>query len=262
MPAPTIPQPMLDVRSLTKTYEDPDGGEVHALNDASWSCAAGQVYGLLGPNGAGKTTALRCLATILTPTAGGATVAGFDLVTQPEQVRRSIGFVSGTTGLYGRLTPRETVRFFGSLYGLSGDWLDKRVEQVLRQFAVTEYADRPNDRLSTGMKQRVGLARAVVHDPPVVILDEPTSGLDPVVTRAVEEAIAAIAAAGRCVILSTHMMSQAEDLCARIGVIGRGRVLGDGTIADLCAATNTDNLRQAFFALVDEADGPGDKVPR
>jgi sodium transport system ATP-binding protein len=119
---------------------------------------------------------------------------------------------------------------------------------------VTEYADRPNDRLSTGMKQRVGLARAVVHDPPVVILDEPTSGLDPVVTRAVEESIAAVAAAGRCVILSTHMMSQAEDLCARIGVIGRGRVLGDGSIAELCAATGTDNLRQAFFALVDGAD--------
>jgi sodium transport system ATP-binding protein len=247
---------MIEVRQLTKTYDDPDGGEVHALDGASWACAAGQVYGLLGPNGAGKTTALRCLATILRPSAGTAVVAGHDVVADPEAVRRNIGFLSGTTGLYGRLTPRETVRFFGSLYGLSGDRLEERVEAVLKQFAVTEYADRPNDRLSTGMKQRVGLARAVVHDPPVVILDEPTSGLDPVATRTVEEAIAAIAAAGRCVLLSTHMMSQAEDLCGRIGVIGRGKVLGDGTIAELCAATGTDNLRQAFFALVDRVGEP------
>jgi sodium transport system ATP-binding protein len=247
---------MIDVRNLTKTYDDPDGGEVRALEGASWACPSGQVYGLLGPNGAGKTTALRCLATILTPSAGTAVVAGHDLVREPEAVRRSIGFLSGTTGLYGRLTPRETVRFFGSLYGLVGDRLEERVEQVLKQFAVTEYADRPNDRLSTGMKQRVGLARAVVHDPPVVILDEPTSGLDPVATRTVEEAIAAIAAAGRCVLLSTHMMQQAEDLCGRIGVIGRGKVLGDGTVAELCAATGTDNLRQAFFALVDRVGEP------
>lgn len=247
---------MIDVRNLTKSYDDPDGGEVHALSGASWSCPAGQVYGLLGPNGAGKTTALRCLATILRPTGGTAVIAGHDVVTHPEAVRRNIGFVSGTTGLYGRLTPRETVRFFGSMYGLSGDRLEERVEHVIKQFAVTEYADRPNDRLSTGMKQRVGIARAVVHDPPVVILDEPTSGLDPVATRTVEEAIAALAAAGRCVLLSTHMMSQAEDLCARIGVIGRGKVLGDGTIAELCAQTGTDNLRQAFFALVDRVAEP------
>jgi len=246
---------MIEVRNLTKTYEDPDGGEVHALQDASWSCAAGQVYGLLGPNGAGKTTALRCLATILTPTAGSATIAGYDIVREPQQVRQSIGFVSGTTGLYGRLTPRETVRFFGSLYGLSGNRLEERVEDVLRQFSVTEYADRPNDRLSTGMKQRVSLARAVVHDPPVVILDEPTSGLDPVVTQVVENTITAIAAAGRCVVLSTHMMSQAEELCSRIGVIGHGRVLGDGTVAELCASTGTASLRQAFFALVGKPEG-------
>jgi sodium transport system ATP-binding protein len=251
---------MVHVRDLTKVYEDPDGGEIHALKDASWSCAAGQVYGLLGPNGAGKTTALRCLATILTPTAGGATIAGYDLLTQPAKVRQSIGFLSGTTALYARLTPRETMRFFGSLYGLSGDHLEERIEIVLRQFAVTDYADRPNDRLSTGMKQRVGLARAVVHDPPVVILDEPTSGLDPVVTRAVDETIASIAAAGKCVILSTHVLSQAEELCTRIGVIGHGRVLGDGTIPELCAATGTDDLRHAFFALVDRAE-PAQAIP-
>jgi sodium transport system ATP-binding protein len=254
---------MIHVRNLTKTYEDPDGNEVPALVDASWTCGAGEIFGLLGPNGAGKTTSLRCLATILTPTSGTATIGGHDLVTQPEQVRRSIGFLSGTTGIYARLTPRETIRFFGSLYGLSGRHLEERVEAVLGMFAIDEYADRPNDRLSTGMKQRVGIARAVVHDPPVVILDEPTSGLDPVVTRAVEEVVASLAKAGRCVLFSTHSLSQAEDLCNRIGVIGRGRVLGTGTIPELCAATGTGNLRQAFFALVDQAGGrsPNDQIP-
>src|SRR5438067_7804836 len=217
---------MIQVHHLTKTYEDPDGGEIVAVADASISCAAGQIYGLLGPNGAGKTTALRCLATILTPTHGTATIAGHDLRSSPEAVRRSIGFLSASTGLYARLTPRETLRFFASLHGLEGAILEDRVETTLKLFDVVEYADRANDRLSTGMKQRVGLARAAVHDPPVLILDEPTSGLDPVVTRSVERAIASFARDGKCVLLSTHMMSQAEELCARIGVIGRGRVLG------------------------------------
>ena len=241
---------MIQVQHLTKTYEDPDGGEIVAVADASLSCAAGQIYGLLGPNGAGKTTTLRCLATVLTPTSGTATIAGHDLIREPEAVRRSIGFLSASTGNYARLTPRETLTFFGSLYGLSGDELAKRVEETLKLFDVTTYADRPNDRLSTGMKQRVGLARAVVHDPPVLILDEPTSGLDPIVTQTVETAVQSLAERGKCVLLSTHMLSQAEDICHRIGVIGRGRVLGEGTAAELCERTRTKNLRQAFFALV------------
>src|SRR5438128_9463499 len=162
---------MIQVHHLTKTYEDPDGGEIAAVSDACLSCAPGEIYGLLGPNGAGKTTTLRCLATVLTPTSGTATIAGHDLRTEPEAVRRSIGFLSASTGLYARLTPRETLRFFGSLYGLNDGQLEQRVEATLKLFDVTEYADRPNDRLSTGMRQRVSLARALVHDPPVLILD-------------------------------------------------------------------------------------------
>ena len=243
---------MIRVSHLTKKYEDPDGGEVPAVTDASLSCAAGEIYGLLGPNGAGKTTTLRCLATVLSPTSGTAEIAGHDLIREPEAIRRSIGFLSASTGLYARLTPRETLRFFASLYGLQDDALEQRVEATLKLFDVTEYADRPNDRLSTGMKQRVGLARAVVHDPPVLILDEPTSGLDPIVTQTVESAVQTLAQAGKCVLLSTHSLSQAEDICHRIGVIGHGRVLGEGTIAELCEKTATKNLRQAFFALVKE----------
>jgi sodium transport system ATP-binding protein len=244
---------MIHVDHLTKVYEDPDGGEVAAARDVSLTCNAGEIYGLLGPNGAGKTTTLRCLATILTPTSGTATIAGHDLVKEPEAVRRRIGFLSANTGLYARLTPRETLRFFGELHGLHGDTLNRRVEEVLTLFDITGYADRPNDRLSTGMKQRVGLARAVVHDPPVLILDEPTSGLDPIVSRTVEQAVKSLACAGKCVLFSTHLLSQAEEICDRIGVIGQGRVLAEGTIPDLCAKTGTKSLPAAFFALFDQA---------
>src|SRR3954468_22779295 len=245
---------MIQVHHLTKTYEDPDGGEITAARDVSLTCNAGEIYGLLGPNGAGKTTTLRCLATILTPTSGTATIAGHDLVTEPEAVRRSIGFLSANTGLYARLTPRETLRFFGELHGLHDDALERRVAEVLHLFDITSYADRPNDRLSTGMKQRVGLARAVVHDPPVLILDEPTSGLDPIVSRTVEQAVISLKQAGKCVLFSTHLLAQAEDVCDRIGVIGQGQVLAEGTIPELCKLTGTQSLRHAFFALADRAD--------
>ena len=252
---------MIAVHHLTKIYEDPDGGEVAAASDISLSCNAGEIYGLLGPNGAGKTTTLRCLATILTPTSGTATIAGFDLLKEPQQVRRHIGFLSANTGLYARLTPRETLRFFGSLNGLDGDALDHRVEQVLAMFDIAGYADRPNDRLSSGMKQRVGLARAVVHDPPVLILDEPTSGLDPIVSRTVEDAVRSLASAGKCVLFSTHLLSQAEEICHRIGVIGSGRVLAQGTIPELCNLTGARTLREAFFHLVLGTSAPEPAKP-
>jgi len=248
---------LIDVQHLSKSYEDPDGGLVHAVVDATLTCQAGEIYGLLGPNGAGKTTTLRCLATTLTPTGGSARIAGHDVVTEPEAVRRSIGFLSAAIGLYSRLTPRETLRFFAQLYGMGGDLLDSRVAHVLELFDITSYADRPNDRLSTGMKQRVGLARAVVHDPPVLILDEPTSGLDPIVSRTVERAVQSLAAGGKCVLFSTHLLDQAEAVCSRIGVIGNGSVLAQGTVAELCARTGTQNLRGAFFALVGEDEHAG-----
>jgi sodium transport system ATP-binding protein len=249
---------MVDVRGLSKTYDDPAGGVVAAADRVSLACHAGEIFGLLGPNGAGKTTTLRCLATILTPTSGTATIAGHDLLAAPEQVRRSIGFLSGTTGVYARLTPRETLRFFGAMYGLTGDALEHRVEQTLALFDVTSYADRPNDRLSTGMKQRVGLARAVVHDPPVLILDEPTTGLDPVVSRTVEQAVRALADAGKCVVFSTHMLWQAEEICDRLAVMSNGRVLGTGTAAELRERTQAKDLRDAFFRMIESANATVD----
>lgn len=242
---------MIQVRHLAKTYEDAQGGQIRAIEDVTLSCNAGEVYGLLGANGAGKTTTLRCLATILQPTAGTAQIAGYDLVKQPDGVRRSIGFLSAGSGGYARLTPRETLSFFASIHGLSGAQLHDRVEQTLTMFDVTGFADRPFDKLSTGMKQRVGLARAVVHDPPVLILDEPTSGLDPVVSKIVEDAVIRLARDGKCILFSTHLLEQAQAICDRIGIIGSGRVLAEGTLAELCAATGATNLREAFFALVE-----------
>ncbi len=245
---------MIEVRELHKTYEDPDGGTIAAVDGASFSCAAGQIYCLLGPNGAGKTTALRCLATILTPTSGTATLAGYDLVRQPQDVRRNIGFLSASTGLYARLTARETLRFFGSIYGLHGSVLEQRVQHVLDLFQISQFADRPSDRLSTGMKQRVGLARAIVNDPPIIILDEPTNGLDPIVSQVVENAVQSLAAAGKCVLFSTHLLDQAEAICHRLGVIGQGKILAEGSVAELTSQTGTSNLRQAFFHLIRNAE--------
>ena len=251
MLAATGERAMIVVRGLGKTFEDPDGGTVPAVSDATLTCHAGEIYGLLGPNGAGKSTTLRCLATILVPSSGTATVAGHDVVREAEAVQRSLGFLSATTGLYGRLTPRETLHFFGALHSLVGVRLDERVSATLDLLDIGGYADRPSDRLSTGMKQRVGLARAIVHDPPVLILDEPTSGLDPLVTQTVEQAIVSLAREhNKCVLLSTHSLSQAEDICDRLGVIADGRVVAEGTVADLCAQTTATNLRGAFFALV------------
>ncbi len=244
---------MIEVSALSKVYQDPDGGAVSAVTDVTLRARAGEVFGLLGPNGAGKTTTLRCLSTILTPTSGTATINGYDILRQPAEVRRSLGFLSGTTGLYARLTPRETLSFFAELNGFSGAKLRDAVERTLALFQVTSFADRPNDRLSTGMKQRVSLARSVVHDPPVVILDEPTSGLDPIASQAVEDAIGQLKKAGKCVLLSTHMMYQAEELCDRLGVIGQGRLLIEGTRAEILEKTGTTSLRQAFFKLVEVA---------
>jgi sodium transport system ATP-binding protein len=248
---------MIQVHDLQKTYDDPDGGLIHAVAGATFSCHAGEIYGLLGPNGAGKTTTLRCLATILTPTGGSATVAGCDLRTQSQSVRRNIGFLSATTGLYARLTARETLRFFGRLYGLEGKTLENRVEEVIDLFQITTYADRTADRLSTGMKQRLGLARAVVHDPPVLILDEPTTGLDPIVSLAVERAVQSLASAGKCVLFSTHLLDQAQAICHRLGVIGNGKVLAEGTVEELKLLTGTQNLREAFFKLVENTQEVG-----
>jgi sodium transport system ATP-binding protein len=240
---------------LVKTFHDPQRGVVEAVRGVDLDCRRGEIYGLLGPNGAGKTTTLRMLSTILAPTAGRAEIDGVDVDRDPLEVRRRIGFLSGSTGLYPRLTGRETLRYFGKLHGLEGDALDAAVARAMDTFGLHDFADGRCESLSTGQKQRVSIARAVLHDPPVLILDEPTTGLDIMASSDMIEFIESRRTAGTCVLFSTHILSEAERLCDRIGIVYDGRMLAAGTLDELRADTGAEWLEQVFRALVRRADG-------
>lgn len=241
---------MIEAAGLVKEY----GGRVRvrAVDDVSFRCAPGEVFGLLGCNGAGKTTTLRMLSTAIAPSAGTARIAGRDVRVESTEVRRSIGFLSGSTDLYGRLTPRETLAFFGRLHGMSRDAIGRRIGELAGAFGMAEFLDRPCDRLSTGMKQRVCIARTVVHDPPVMILDEPTSGLDVLACRAILDFVRESAAAGKTVLFSTHIMSEVDSLCTRVGVIHGGRLLHEGPIAEF-RSLGGGSVEKAFLRLADGA---------
>ncbi len=242
----------VQVDALAKTYPGHDGEAVHAVRDLSFECHAGEIFGLLGLNGAGKTTTLRMLATSLTPTAGTATVAGHDIVRESREVRQSIGFLSASTGLYHRLTAAEIVRTFGQLHGLEGDLLEERVRRTLETFGIDRYADMRCEKLSTGMKQKVGIARCVVHDPPVLILDEPTSGLDVLAADTTLDFVETLCAQGRCVIFSTHIMSEVERLCDRIAILHAGRIRAVGTADELREEFSEQYLEKVFLRAVSE----------
>lgn len=244
----------IEANGLEKTYHDPQRGTVQAVRGIDLDCRSGEIYGLLGPNGAGKTTTLRMLSTILAPSAGSARVAGVDVAADPLEVRRRIGFLSGSTGLYPRLTARETLEYFGRLHGLEEDALQGRVDELLDRFRMRPFQDGRCEGLSTGQRQRVSIARAVVHDPPVLILDEPTTGLDILASSDMIEFIEARRGAGRCVLFSTHILSEAERLCDRIGVIYQGKMLAVGTKEQLRERTGQTWLEDVFRALVREAE--------
>ncbi len=238
---------MITVTELRKRFYTP--APVEAVDGVSFSCAAGQVFGLLGPNGAGKTTTLRMLATLLQPDGGTAVLAGHDVRTAPQEVRRSIGYLATTTGLYERLTAREMIHYFARLQGVHDP--DGRTLELMAQFDITEFAHVRCGRLSTGMKQKVSIARAIVHDPPILILDEPTTGLDVLVSQTLLRFIEESRDAGRCVLLSTHIMSEAERLCDRLAIIHRGRICAQGTLDELRERTGEHYLEQIFVKLTD-----------
>ncbi|HEX7039437.1 MAG TPA: ATP-binding cassette domain-containing protein [Trueperaceae bacterium] len=243
--------PMIEVQGLRKTFEGGKGGKrVVAVDDLGFSVASGEVYGLLGPNGAGKTTTLRVLATLLKPDAGTAKVAGYDVVGDAEAVRARIGVVNGGMGLYDRLTGREILRYFGRLYGMDESAVDERIEMLDALLSLGDTLDRRAGGFSTGMKQKVVVARAVIHDPPVIFFDEATSGLDVVARRAVIDFVKAYPSEDRAVIYSTHVMSEVEELCDRCCVIYGGRKIAEGTVAELNAQTESQSLEEAFFRLV------------
>jgi sodium transport system ATP-binding protein len=245
---------MICVDDLAKEFPDLKRGPVIALDHVSFEVRPGEVFGLLGPNGAGKTTCLRILSTVLKPTAGKATVAGFDVATQPEQVRAHIGFMSSNTGIYDRMTAWELVEYYGRLYGMDEDLLQQRLEEIFATLQMNEIRDVLGSKMSTGMKQKVSIARTIVHDPPVLIFDEPTSGLDVLVARAVLNTIAKLKDEGKCIIFSTHIMREVEKLCDRLGVIHRGRILALGTLDELAEIHRQPDVEELFFDLIMKHD--------
>jgi sodium transport system ATP-binding protein len=223
----------------------------HAVRGVSFQCYAGEVFGLLGPNGAGKTTTIRMLTTILRPTAGTARIAGHDVIDDPGAVRRVIGVLPENTGIYGRLTARETVRYAGRLHGVHPEVLEARLEAMLEALDMTDYMDRLTDTYSRGMKQKVNIARALVHNPPVIFLDEPTSGLDVISARSVREFVQRFKQDGKCVIMSTHIMEEAERLCDRVAIIAGGKIQAEGRLEELKARTGL-GLEEIFVQLVED----------
>lgn len=242
--------PMIHVRDLTKHYADLKRGKLVALSGVSFDAMPGEVFGLLGPNGAGKTTTLRILSTLLRPSSGTATINGYDVLTQPSQVRHQIGFVSASTAVYDRMTAWEMVEYFGRLYGIDNGELNQRMEALFDRLQMNEFRDKLGNKMSTGMKQKVSIARSIIHDPPVVILDEATVGLDVLVARALLKTVAELREQGKCIIYSTHIMREAERLCDRVAIIHRGTVLAAGTIDQLRREHDEPDLEDLFFKLI------------
>jgi sodium transport system ATP-binding protein len=242
------------VEGLTKVFYDEGRGEVRAVDGVDFVCGRGEILGLLGANGAGKTTTLRMLSTVLQPTAGAARVMGHEVRSEPERVRASLGFYSASTALYPKISPRETLRFFAQVNRYPSDQVEARVEALVRRFGLEDYADSRVEKLSSGMKQKVSIARTVVHDPPVLIFDEPTVGLDVLNALELREITGRLRDEGKAILYSTHIMSEAEQLCDRIAIIHRGRILATGTLAELRAATGLHYLEQIFVHFVRAKD--------
>jgi sodium transport system ATP-binding protein len=239
---------MIEARNLVKEF-----GRVRAVDDVSFSVQAGEIFGLLGPNGAGKTTTLRILATLLTADSGRASVAGHDVASESEAVRSLIGVVNGGMGLYDRLTGREVLQYFGRLYGLSDARIRQRTSELDDLLDLGAALSRQTGGFSTGMKQKIVIARAVLHDPPVIFFDEATSGLDVMARRAVLDFVKHFPDRQRAVIYSTHAMSEVEELCERIAIIYRGRLIAQGSVPALLEETQAQGLEQAFFRLVERS---------
>ena len=244
---------MIHVRGLTKSYRDLTG-DFMALDQISLDAMPGQVYGLLGPNGAGKTTALRILSTVLKPTEGTATVNGFEVSEQPGQVRHQIGFVSTNTAIYDRMTAWEMVKYFGQLYGMEAEHLQIQMESLFERFQMNELRNTLGSKMSTGMKQKVNIARAMIHNPPVLIFDEATLGLDILVARQVLSTVEQLRDHGKCIIFSSHIMSEVQRLCDRVAIMNRGKILTEGTIAELTHLHGEDDLEELFYQLISKSE--------
>ena len=243
---------MIEVENISKIFLDRKRGQIFAVDGISFDCKPGEIFGLLGANGAGKTTTLRILSTLLKPTEGKARVAGYDVSSKPQEVRQNIGFISNSTGIYEKLTPVEMVEYFGRLYGMDSKKIHERTEEIFSLLKMHDFAQTVNSKLSSGMRQKVSIARTIVHDPPVLIFDEPTVSLDIFVAKTVVDFIALCRDQKKCILLSTHIMSEAEKLCDRIAILHKGKILEMGTLEELRLKTGKTNLESIFFSIVGE----------
>ena len=252
---------MVKLNNLTKVYklskkqmaeQKTKKNMKRAVNQISLEARPGEIYGLLGPNGAGKTTTLRCIATLLKPTDGSVEVCGHDTVREGDKVRQDICFLTNEIKLDPHFSARYLFEFFGKMHGMDLKTIDKRREELFSYFGITEFQDKKIEELSTGMKQKAAIAVSLVHDPKVVIFDEPTSGLDIITARSVTDYLKVLKEQGKLIIISTHIMSEAEKLCDRIGIIIRGTKVMEGTLGEILSATKTSNLEDSFFELYKE----------
>lgn len=243
---------MIQVNQLRRIFQN-GRTELVAVDELSFTVPGGEVYGLLGPNGAGKTTTLRMIMGLLQPTSGDASVGGYSVADDPDEVKRRIGLVSASAGLYQWLSPREVLRFFGDLYGVPAAATLDRSEQLCELLDLGRFFDQRCATLSTGQKQRVNLARALMHDPPVMLMDEPTRGLDVVGGKVIFDYIDHLRDDGKAVIVCTHRLDEAERLCDRFGLLFRGRIRHEGTLEEVQAATGHQTLTEIFLDLLNES---------
>ncbi|GAB2499712.1 ABC transporter ATP-binding protein [Arenimonas alkanexedens] len=241
---------MIEVRDLHKSF-----GKVTAVDGVSFTAADGQITGLLGPNGAGKTTSLRMLYTLMKPDRGEVLVDGIGANVDPEGVRRRLGVLPDSRGLYKRLTSRENIRYFGQLHGMDDALIAQRTEVLCSALEMSDIIDRRTEGFSQGQRVKTAIARALVHDPRNVILDEPTNGLDVMATRAMRRFLLELRAEGRCVLFSSHIMQEVAALCDRIVIIARGQVVAEGTPDELRAQTGEENLEDAFVKAIGTEEG-------
>lgn len=225
---------------------------VKAVDDVSFTCQPGRIFSLLGPNGAGKTTTLRMIATILKPTSGTVTVAGHEVSSHPRDVRASIGFLTGSTGLYQRLTPNEAIKYFGDLYKMDATVYKQRKEELFELLGINDFASKKIGTLSTGMKQKVSIARTMIHDPEVVVFDEPTSGLDVITAENIIKLIRDSKAQGKTVIFSSHIMSEVDLLCDDLAIIHKGKIHYAGTMDEFRTEFKDYTLTEAFIRVVEQ----------
>ena len=252
IPVTEVEMPVLiEAVNLHKVFQTPVG-EVHAVNGLTLNVSSGEVFGLLGANGAGKTTTLRMILGLMPPSSGTVSVAGFDVATQAEQVKRSVALVSASAGLYQWLSPRELMLYFADLYDVAEDAANQRVEELADLFDLRSFIDRPCAGLSTGQQQRVNLARSLMHDPPVVLMDEPTRGLDIVGSKRIFDFTTRLKDIGKAVIFCTHRLEEAQRLCDRFGLMFRGRLQLQGTLEELRQQSGRHSITDMFLDLMEE----------